>query len=85
LPCLLHLARRTAIPRTVNATKTSTLQDLGQLAQIARYWIMEAEQLRQFAGQGQVVRDNDAFFLPINAEMQELIQIIQLAAVRANR
>jgi len=46
---------------------------------------METEQLRQFAGQGQVVRDNDAFFLPINAEMHELIQIIQLAAVRANR
>jgi len=64
---------------------SAVLQDLGQPAQIARYWIMGADQLRQFAGQGQVVRDNDAFFLPINAEMQELIQIIQLAAVRANR
>ncbi|UCC63527.1 MAG: hypothetical protein JSV36_00235 [Anaerolineae bacterium] len=69
----------------MNATKTSTLRDLGQPAQIARYWIMEADQLRQFAGQDQVVRDNDAFFLLINAEMHELIQIMQLAAVRVNR
>jgi hypothetical protein len=30
------------------------------------------------------VRDDDAFFLPINAETKTLIQIIQLAAVRAN-
>ena len=45
---------------------------------------MNSEQLREFVGQGELVRDNDAFFLPINAETQELIQIIQLAAVRAN-
>jgi hypothetical protein len=41
--------------------------------------------LRQFVGQGDLVQDNDAFFLPVNAEMNELIQTIQLAAVRANR
>ncbi len=62
----------------------AVLEDLGEPEQIARHWIMNAEQLREFAGQGQVVRDNDAFFLPINAEMETLIQIIQLAAVRAN-
>jgi hypothetical protein len=45
---------------------------------------MNSEQLREFVGQGELVRDNDAFFLPINAETQELVQIIQLAAVRAN-
>jgi hypothetical protein len=60
------------------------LQDLGT-EEISRYWIMDSEQLREFAGQGEVARDNDAFFLPINAEMQELVQIIQLAAMRANR
>jgi spermidine synthase len=63
----------------------AVLQDLGQPAEISRYWIMKAEQLRQFASPGQVVKDNDAFFLPINDEMKDLIQIIQLAAVRANR
>jgi spermidine synthase len=60
------------------------VQDLGT-EDLSRYWIMNSEQLREFAGQGDLVHDNDAFFLPINAEMQELIQIIQLAAVRANR
>jgi spermidine synthase len=63
----------------------AVLQDLGSPEQIARYWIMNTEQLRQFASQGDLVQDNDAFFLPVNAEMNELIQIIQLAAVRANR
>jgi spermidine synthase len=62
----------------------AVLEDLGEPEQITRSWIMNAEQLREFAGQGEVVRDNDAFFLPINAEMKTLIQIIQLAAVRAN-
>jgi hypothetical protein len=45
---------------------------------------MNSEQLREFVGQGELVQDNDAFFLPINAETQGLIQIIQLAAVRAS-
>ena len=62
----------------------AVLQDLGEPGQIPRYWIMNSGQLREFVGQGDLVRDNDAFFLPINAEMQELIQIIQLAAVRAS-
>jgi spermidine synthase len=62
----------------------AVLQDLGGPEKIARYWIMSAEQLREFAGQGDLVRDNDAFFLPINAETKTLVQIIQLAAVRAN-
>jgi hypothetical protein len=62
----------------------AVLQDLGEPGQIPRYWIMDSEQLREFAGQGELVRDNDAFFLPINAETQELIQVIQLAAVRAS-
>jgi spermidine synthase len=62
----------------------AVLQDLGEPEQIPRYWIMNSEQLREFAGQGELVWDNDAFFLPINAETQELIQIIQLAAVRAS-
>jgi len=60
------------------------LQDLGEPEQISRYWIMNSKQLHEFAGQGDLVYDNDAFFLPINAEMQELIRIIQLAAIRAN-
>jgi spermidine synthase len=61
------------------------LEDLGEPEQISRYWIMNSEQLREFVGQGDLVHDDDAFFLPINAEMQELIQIIQLAAMRANQ
>jgi len=62
----------------------AVLQDLGTPDQIARYWIMDAGQLRQFAGPGPLVRDDDAFFLPINAETQTLVQVIQLAAARAN-
>jgi spermidine synthase len=58
-------------------------QDLGSPQQISRYWIMTSEQLREFAGQGGLVEDNNAFFLPINAEMDQLIQIIQAAAMRA--
>ena len=62
----------------------AVLQDLGDPDQLSRYWIMVAEQLREFAGLGELVRDDDAFFLPINAETRALVQIIQLAAVRAN-
>ncbi len=62
----------------------AVLQDLGEPQEVARHWIMNEEQLREFAGPGEIVQDNQAFFLPINAEMAELIQIIQLAAVRAN-
>jgi len=62
----------------------AVLQDLGDPEEIARHWIMNSEQLREFAGQGDLVQDNDAFFLPINAETKQLIQIIQLAAIRAN-
>jgi len=62
----------------------AVLQDLGGPEEIARYWIMNSEQLREFAGQGDLVRDNDAFFLPINAETKTLIEIIQLAAMRAS-
>jgi hypothetical protein len=62
----------------------AAMQDLGDPDQPSRYWIMDAEQLREFAGQGDLVRDDDAFFLPINAETRVLVQIIQLAAVRAN-
>jgi len=65
------------------ARDPGVIQDLGT-EQISRYWIMSSDQLREFAGRGDLVHDNDAFFLPINAEMQELMQIIQLAAVRAN-
>ena len=62
----------------------AVLQDLGDPDQLSRYRIMDAEQLREFSGPGELVRDDDAFFLPINADTKALIQIIQLAAVRAN-
>jgi spermidine synthase len=66
------------------ADNVAVLQDLGGPEQISRYWIMNSEQLREFAGPGDLVRDNDAFFLPINAETEALIRVIQTAAVRAN-
>ncbi len=59
-------------------------EDFGDPEQISRYWIMNSEQLRQFAGQGSLTQDNNAFFLPINAETKQLLKVIQLAAVRAN-
>jgi hypothetical protein len=46
---------------------------------------MNSEQLDEFVGEGHLVYVNDAFFLPINEEMNELINIIQLAAIRANQ
>jgi spermidine synthase len=58
--------------------------DLGDFPQILRHWIMDSGQLREFAGAGTIVHDNDAFFLPINAEMEQLVEIMQLAAIRAN-
>jgi hypothetical protein len=44
---------------------------------------MTSGELRQFAGSGKLVTDDNAYFLPINAETPELIQIIQTAAVQA--
>jgi hypothetical protein len=64
--------------------RPAVLQDLGGPPQVARHWIMNADQLREFAGQGKIVQDNNAFFLPINAEMGQLLQVIRLAAIRAN-
>jgi spermidine synthase len=60
-------------------------QDLGSIDKITRHWIMTSDQLREFSENGEIVYDNNAFFMPINAEMEELIQIIQLAAIRANQ
>jgi spermidine synthase len=61
------------------------VQDLGTSEKITRHWIMNSDQLREFSQDGVVVKDNDAFFMPINSEMGELIQIIQLAAIRSNQ
>jgi hypothetical protein len=60
-------------------------KDLGRPDQIPRYWIMDSGRLRQFASNGRLVYDDNAFFLPINAETQQLVQVIQLTAIRANR
>jgi hypothetical protein len=45
--------------------------------------MMDATQLHDFAGEGRVAQDNDAFFLPNTTEMAALTGIIQLAAMRA--
>ncbi|MBN1992280.1 MAG: hypothetical protein JW953_06220 [Anaerolineae bacterium] len=62
----------------------AVMENLGGLELVPRHLVMESDQFRQFAGQGKLARDNDAFFLPVNAETPELIKIIQLAAIRAN-
>lgn len=69
------------LAQRLNPPPLDAIADLGT-DDIARYWIMDSEQLRQFAASGNIVRDDNAFFLPINAEMEQLIQIIQLAAIR---
>jgi len=71
------------LEHVLNPPHPDAVADLGT-AQIARYWIMDAAQLREFAGEGPLVHDDSAFFLPVNAEMDRLIQIIQLAAIRRN-
>ncbi|MCX7682440.1 MAG: fused MFS/spermidine synthase [Anaerolineae bacterium] len=70
-----YLAQRLTPPHL------DAVADLGT-EDIARYWVMDSEQLRQFAGNGAIVRDDRAFFLPINADTAQLIQVIQLAAMR---
>jgi spermidine synthase len=67
-----------------NIDNPAVIQDLGGPDQILRHLIMDSEQFHEFAGEGKLVKDNDAFFLPINAETSELIQVIQVAAIRAN-
>ena len=69
------------LERALNPPHPDAVADLGT-AQIARYWIMDSARLREFAGEGPLVYDDSAFFLPVNAEMDRLIQLIQLAAVR---
>jgi len=64
---------------------TNVQQDLGTPDKITRHWIMNADQLREFSENGEIIFDNDAFFMPINSEMEALIQIIQLAAMRSNQ
>lgn len=61
-----------------------TVVDLGQMDEISRYWIMNSEQLRQFTGEGKLVKDNNANFLPDNSETASLISTIQKAAIQAN-
>ncbi len=68
----------------LTAAQPQVVQDLGGLQQIERYWIFNSSQLSQFTGPGPLVYDDNAYFLPINAEMQQLIQIIQDAAMKAN-
>lgn len=60
------------------------LKDLGDVAHIERYWIMNSDQLQQFVGTGRLVTDNNAYFLPINTDMDQLTQMIQQAAVQFN-
>jgi spermidine synthase len=63
------------------ADMPDVIADLGRLGQISRHWIMTPEALRAFIGDGEIVTDNTAYFLPINAETSELIRIIQTAAI----
>ena len=45
---------------------------------------MNSDQLQQFIGTGRLVTDNNAYFLPINSDMEQLTHMIQQAAVQAN-
>jgi hypothetical protein len=47
---------------------------------VNRHLIINATQGRDFAGEGRVAQDNDAFFLSNNAEIAELTGLIQSAA-----
>jgi spermidine synthase len=67
------------------STDGALREDLQGAQGVMRHWIMSADQLREFVGAGRIVRDNDAYFLPDNSEMESLIGVIQLAAIRAQR
>ncbi|MBE3145504.1 MAG: fused MFS/spermidine synthase, partial [Planctomycetes bacterium] len=66
------------------SSQPEVLKDLGDAARIERHWIMNSDQLQQFIGTGRLVTDNNAYFLPINSDMEQLTQMIQQAAVQAN-
>jgi len=68
----------------VTTDDTVVKEDLGRPEQISRHLILEFDQFREFAGGGAIVKDDSAFFLPINAEMPELIRIVQMATIRTN-
>jgi spermidine synthase len=54
-------------------------QDLGAPEEILGYLAFDQEALGAFLGPGPIVTDNDAFFLPSNAETPRILAALQAA------
>lgn len=59
------------------ANNQIVLDDLGSAARITEDWVLDAEQLRTYAGQGRLVTDNNAFFLPHTEDTDQILQMFE--------
>jgi spermidine synthase len=59
------------------ATNQIVLDDLGSPTTIAADWVMDADALRAYAGEGRLVTDNNAFFLPHAEETPQILQMFE--------
>ena len=57
--------------------------DLGSALAIRSDWIMDEDSLRTYAGNGALVTDNDAYFLPQDRDNERLLQMMQGLAMKA--
>jgi spermidine synthase len=63
-----------------NVDNQIIVDDLGSPFVIPHYWVWDEKELLIYAGPGPLVTDNDAFFLPSNAETEAIMATIQAAA-----
>ncbi len=61
------------------ADNSTVLDDLGPPEVIRGYLAMDEEALAQYVGPGRLITDNNAFFLPSNAETQKIMATMQAA------
>jgi len=66
---------RLAAKLVAAADNQIVIDDLGSAATIAKDWVMDADALRVYAGQGRLVTDNNAFFLPHAEDTAKILQM----------
>ncbi len=59
------------------ANNQIVLDDLGAPAMIAKDRVMDADALRSYAGQGRLVTDDNAFFLPHDEDTAKILQMFE--------
>ena len=61
---------------TLAGAETVVAADLGSPQAIQNYLVMDADKVRAYVGNGALVTDNDAFFLPYNGDNQRILQML---------